>query len=197
MISTSIFTDVADSPHLNRTLSHLLLLSQLSPLAYRPQSPKLLYLGQGNSVPSLGRISALPSLQRHAARTEDASMTRTVAIPAKKEQSFAHKALKALGFVNLKLFFKHPHSAPVIPATPHSARQEAPGHLQMSIEDWDIMFRSIQLRLRATVGERLESAPAPQADDRAGSIQVAVLDCVAAMELLHTALTHERTTCKW
>lgn len=124
-------------------------------------------------------------------------MTRTVAIPPKKEQSFAHKALKALGFVNLELFFKHPHSAPVIPAVAHSARQEAPGHLQMSIEDWDIMFRSIQLRLRATVGERLESAPTPQADDRAGNIQVVVLECVSAMELLHKALTHERTTCKW
>jgi hypothetical protein len=59
-------------------------------------------------------------------------------------------------------------------------------------EDWDPLFRAVQLRLRATVGERLASAPAPKADDAAGKVQVAVLECIFAMEQLHKALTRER-----
>jgi len=135
-------------------------------------------------------------------------MTRPVAIPAKKVNNFAHRALKALGFVNLNLLFKRPRPVPValttdlpglaaevctdLPGAIHPAGQETPGHLQMSIEDWNLLFRSIELRLRATVGDRPESAPPPQVDDFAGKIQVAVLECISAMEQLHTALTYER-----
>jgi hypothetical protein len=64
--------------------------------------------------------------------------------------------------------------------------------LQVVPTDTEAAFRAVQLRLRATVGERLASAPAPKADDAAGKVQVAVLECIFSMEQLHKALTRER-----
>jgi len=133
---------------------------------------------------------------------------RTALLTPKKMRNFSHKALNALGFVNLNLLFKPPHPVPAtltmlitpsaeagtdspLPSVPDG--QGAPGNLQIPIVDWDILFRAIQSRLTETVGERPESAPAPQAGDAAGHIQVMVLECVAAMELLRTALMHGRT----
>lgn len=43
-----------------------------------------------------------------------------------------------------------------------------------------------------TVGEPLAAAPETQAHDAAGGVQVIVLECVAALDQLHAALTHER-----
>jgi len=126
-------------------------------------------------------------------------MTQTAAIPAKKVTHFAHQAFKALGFVNLESLFKRPH-APLhllptgLPGLAAGVSTDLPGagDLQISMEDWDLLFRSIQWRLGTAVGARLASAPAPQADDRAGHIQVTVLECISAMEQLHTALMLER-----
>ncbi|MHB1200666.1 MAG: hypothetical protein ACYCZ6_14125 [Polaromonas sp.] len=135
-------------------------------------------------------------------------MVRTALPTHKKVRYFAHKALRALGFVNLNLLLKHPHPVPAtlsiligpsaeartdlpLPSVP--VGQGSPGHLQIPIVDWDILFRAIQSRLTETVGDRPESAPAPQAGDAAGHIQVMVLECVAAMELLRKALMHGRT----
>ena len=56
------------------------------------------------------------------------------------------------------------------------------------------MCRAIQLRLRQTVGDRLESAPLPQANDTTGHIQVAVLECVDAMGQLQAVMTRG---CTW
>lgn len=67
----------------------------------------------------------------------------------------------------------------------------------IEIEDWDELFRAVESRLTLTVGPRLTGTPEPQADDRAGRIQVIVLECVTALEQLHTALTHERARCQW
>jgi hypothetical protein len=127
-------------------------------------------------------------LQRYAARTEDDSMTLPDAISTPKVNNFAHKALKALGFVNLNVLQGRHHSS----ALPCTADLPATTHSPISAEDWDPLFRAVQLRLRTAVGDRLASAPAPQADDAAGKIQVAVLECISAMEQLHKALTHER-----
>jgi hypothetical protein len=115
-------------------------------------------------------------------------MTLPDAISTPKVNHFALKALKAFGFVNLNVLLRrhHPSELPCTTDLPAAA------HSPISAEDWDPLFRAVQLRLRATVGERLASAPAPQADDAAGKIQVAVLECISAMEQLHKALTYER-----
>ncbi len=67
--------------------------------------------------------------------------------------------------------------------------------LDIAIDDWDALFRAVEDRLRLTVGEPLANAPntsdAPTQDAAAG-VRTIVLECVAALEQLHTALTHER-----
>lgn len=76
-----------------------------------------------------------------------------------------------------------------------------PAHVQLSgqpshidIEDWDDLYRAVEARLKETVGERLALAPEPQATrDTAGRVQVIVLECVAALDQLHTSLTLERS----
>lgn len=139
---------------------------------------------------------------------EDAHMTHPVAIHAIKVQKIAHKALKALGFINLNTLFKRDRHVPVafLPGHPHlptanrsndaspayPESQQTPEPLQISIADWDILFLAIQLRLRNAVGDRLPSTPLPQIGDAAGHVQIAVLECITAMEQLHVALGHER-----
>ena len=54
---------------------------------------------------------------------------------------------------------------------------------QIRIEDWDNMFHAVELRLCATV------AATEQLDDKT---RVTVLECVEALDQLHSALTHER-----
>lgn len=67
--------------------------------------------------------------------------------------------------------------------------------LDIAIDDWDALFRAVEDRLRLTVGEPLANMPnkpdAP-AHDAAAEVRTIVLECVAALEQLHTALTHER-----
>ncbi|MDI1342381.1 hypothetical protein [Polaromonas sp.] len=137
-------------------------------------------------------------------------MKRTASLPTRQVRYLAHKALKALGFVNLDLLFKAPPSPPSSPATlsppaqlqaqdntglpgeTDPAGQGSACRLQIPFEDWNILFQSVQSRLRKTVGEHLASSPSLQSDDAAADLQVVVLDCVAAMEQLRTALTPER-----
>jgi len=66
------------------------------------------------------------------------------------------------------------------------------GPSDIDIGDWDELFHAVTSRLRLTVGEPLDAAPETQAHDAAGGVQVIVLECVAALDQLHTALTHER-----
>ena len=135
-------------------------------------------------------------------------MTHPVAIHATKVQKIAHKALKALGFINLNTFFKRdrhvpvafllgpPHSFTAIHTNDakatHSESQQTPDPLQISVADWDVLFHAIQLRLRNAVGDRHPSVPPPQTGDTAGHVQITVLECITAMEQLHVALGHER-----
>ena len=113
---------------------------------------------------------------------------------AKKMRNFARRALKELGFVDLNLLSRPNHSAPELPPTSHPAGHNPPDHLhlQIPLDDWDALFRSIQVRLTDVVGDRPASAPPPQAADTTGHIQVAVLDCVSALGQLHAALARER-----
>jgi hypothetical protein len=65
-------------------------------------------------------------------------------------------------------------------------------HLEISVDDWDILFRAVEDRLRSSVCARLAStAPAP-ARDAAGRVQAIVLECVAELDKLHNALKQER-----
>ncbi|WP_411881837.1 hypothetical protein [Polaromonas sp. YR568] len=107
---------------------------------------------------------------------------------------------KAFGFVNLNRLFEPRSPEAVAPALePQNPQpllfllpQDSPDPQRIPAQDWDTMFRAIQVRLVKTVGDRLDSAPPPAADDAAGHVQVAVLDCVTAMAQLHAALLRER-----
>lgn len=74
-----------------------------------------------------------------------------------------------------------------IPADPSSDRSP-----DITIEDWDALFGAVEARLRMTVGEPLAAPTGAHAHDAAVGVQTIVLECVAALEQLHTALTHER-----
>ena len=62
--------------------------------------------------------------------------------------------------------------------------------LEISPSDWDILFRAVEERLRLSVGAG--PASTAQARDAAGRVQSIVLECVAELEKLHTALKQER-----
>lgn len=64
--------------------------------------------------------------------------------------------------------------------------------LGIAVDDWDLMFRAVEERLRKAVGERLVAIAGLQAQDAACPIQAIVLDCVSALDLLHMALNQER-----
>ncbi|MEO7887034.1 MAG: hypothetical protein ABI546_15525 [Polaromonas sp.] len=81
---------------------------------------------------------------------------------------------------------------PGLPTAPRFADRPTPDPLQISTEDWDIMFRAVQLRLAEAVGERTASSFSPQTGEVAGRIQAVVLECVSAMAQLHSALAHQR-----
>lgn len=106
---------------------------------------------------------------------------------------------KAFGFVNLNRLFESrgPEAATPVAAVRKPPLllvlpQNPPDPQRIPPEDWDAMFRAIQVRLVKAVGDRLDSAPAPAADDTSGRVQVAVLDCVTAMAQLHAALKCQR-----
>ncbi len=74
-----------------------------------------------------------------------------------------------------------------------SAKLPLPGVLaQVTIGDWDDLFNTIKDRLRIVVGQGLAASAAPLAQHSAAWVHDSVLECVAAMEQLHTALGHER-----
>ena len=117
-------------------------------------------------------------------------MKRTASLPTRQVRNLAHKALKALGFVNTGLLSEAPHPAPATPVAP--AGQGSACHLQIPFEDWDILFRSVQSRLSMAAGVRFAPGPSPQADDACARLQAVALDCVAALEQLRSAVTPER-----
>ena len=78
--------------------------------------------------------------------------------------------------------------------TPGAGPPFPESRLGIEIEDWDILFRAIQERLRLAVGE----VPAGTLDARgqdaaANQIRTSVLECVSALERLHAAVTQERS----
>jgi len=116
-----------------------------------------------------------------------------------KTRNFAHKALKALGFLNLNRLFESPQSAMATPKASvrlatgaHDGVQAPSCGFQIAREDWDAMYRAIQVRLALAVDEQRGFVSAPIAGDASAHLQIVALECVAAMAQLHAALTQER-----
>lgn len=70
--------------------------------------------------------------------------------------------------------------------------RQAVRSLAIAVDDWDLMFRAVEERLRIAVGERLVATPGLTAQDAACPIQGIVLECVLALDQLHMALNQER-----
>ena len=64
--------------------------------------------------------------------------------------------------------------------------------LNLSVQEWCDLFRAIQERLRRVVADRNTGTACLQMHHMGGSIQDAVLECVAALDQLHAALALER-----
>ena len=60
------------------------------------------------------------------------------------------------------------------------------------IDDWDALFCAVSARLSAAVDEWPSQARENQPPDCAAQVRVIVLECVEAMNLLHTMLGNER-----
>lgn len=65
--------------------------------------------------------------------------------------------------------------------------------LDLAIEDWDVLYRAVEARLRRAVDSQHVVAPDAQAHEVEAYVRGIILECVAALEHLHTALTHERS----
>lgn len=62
-----------------------------------------------------------------------------------------------------------------------SSDSQAPGRWSnIAVEDWDLLFCAVRLRLREAVGESLRGPDAP--------LGTALLECVEALDQLHLAL---------
>ena len=61
----------------------------------------------------------------------------------------------------------------------------------VAVAEWDDLLSAVRIRLRQTVGEPVAPAPEPITRDAAGQVQTSVLECVLALDQLHTTLTHE------
>jgi hypothetical protein len=74
-------------------------------------------------------------------------------------------------------------------AHPQTPTAEFASHTEVSIEDWNLLFSAVKIRLRLAV-----DAPLPERDGApAGEPnRIAVLECVEALDLLHGMLASER-----
>jgi hypothetical protein len=81
-----------------------------------------------------------------------------------------------------------PEGISILPAI---ARHDS-GQTDMDIKDWDAMFRAVLERLRQAVGEVPVVMPGLKVTDPAGLIPCTVMECVEALEQLHTVLKQER-----
>lgn len=73
-----------------------------------------------------------------------------------------------------------PSHTPLPDLTPHIA-----------VEDWDDLLCAITARLRMTVGEPLAERPESQEPDTVSRVRACVLECVEALDQLHTAQKQE------
>ncbi|HSV52812.1 MAG TPA: GGDEF domain-containing protein [Burkholderiaceae bacterium] len=64
--------------------------------------------------------------------------------------------------------------------------------LKIVPQDWDLLFSAIKAKLKLLVGEERVGTGTRFIEERHDWIRDNVLECVAAMDLLHAALKHER-----
>ena len=83
-------------------------------------------------------------------------------------------------------------SSPLAKLMPHAQAPLQVRLLDIGIADWNELFRAVEARLTATVGKPLSMASEVKPGDVGSRVQDVVLECVTALEQLHTALTHER-----
>ena len=65
------------------------------------------------------------------------------------------------------------------------------GSIDVAMDDWDDLFRAVKVRLRQTVAERAGKAGAPEMIETLSRIRAGVLECVEALDQLHSTLRHE------
>lgn len=65
-------------------------------------------------------------------------------------------------------------------------------HVEIKVEDWDVMFRSVVERLTRSACEAGEVALELNGPGSVASLQAIVLECAGALCQLHTALMHDR-----
>lgn len=66
----------------------------------------------------------------------------------------------------------------------------------VAIGDWDDLLNAVKTRLRLSVGEPIEGKSTPRSDETPDRVRSSVLECVAALDHLHTTLTHELGRCR-
>jgi hypothetical protein len=73
-----------------------------------------------------------------------------------------------------------------------AAAAQTGGALDISVRDWDVLYGAIQTKLMLSIDSICENLECPlsQAFEQ---LHATVLECVAAMDLLHTALSQERS----
>ena len=62
---------------------------------------------------------------------------------------------------------------------------------EVVFEDWDLLFSAVKAKFRLIVGEPVDAAREAPPDDRVARMQAGVLECVAALELMHTTIRNE------
>jgi diguanylate cyclase (GGDEF)-like protein len=62
---------------------------------------------------------------------------------------------------------------------------------EVIFEDWDVLFSAVKAKFRLIVGEPIDAAREAPLDDKFARMQAGVLECVAALELMHTTIRNE------
>ena len=82
----------------------------------------------------------------------------------------------------------HTSARPTLPTVP------AEGLLDIAPEDWSDLLSAVKTRLRMAVGAQAATSGDPLRGSLA-RIQAHVLECVSALDQLHTAMLHESGRC--
>ena len=77
-----------------------------------------------------------------------------------------------------------PAPAPAQTGAQQATAQPPPAALDVSIEDWDVLFRAVQSRLTQLASRAADAAPGEAFDD-------AMLDCIQALDQLRAAMVEE------
>ncbi len=64
--------------------------------------------------------------------------------------------------------------------------------LDMPARDWDALFRAVQVRLSGAIADPVEPCSEELQQEIAATTQRIVIECMAALDNLHSSLTHER-----